>query len=564
MRNVLERYLIGAKSLSVYPADKAVFIETDAGPALNGILDNQIVIYNADTGVSVGPGVTVTTVPRLVIAQGIDTDGDGIANVLRKSAYDFIDGAGLNAVTAEGPECGQVKILDVGIGCMERGKPISLIIEARTGHTENFYKYNDFERWTQTVEFDFDDCAGCDQPLDCKEIACALANKFNGKDRNYSLTKNISLIKKVRAHQDKDRPFHVYVLHPNDYQFCFTTASAACVGCNTIDAITGITIGTGVGAVTTNFQLTTDPADATKTKVGQVQRILKQINGLLGDRGYALDASTFTGNAKPCCDGVKILINACVPIQLLGDGGDPITPCDTGLPTHNVIKYGECGACSGSTTETFCSFLRIVPKPIELEKFCDTPDNYQKTLYTDIRVTTSYNNNNIGKFKVFELQPWKLPKNLAYQALHKVALQDTSANAPFSYGYDEFVGKYHNLLKGSRTKEMLHGLLAGCDSLDGLCVYNIHHTGFKKETSVFGTAQRPRVRTTVLIPSTNTAARTEFEAILNPWIVSARGENNTIYKTVTCAVDQDQIERILDADYEVTTAEYPNANGKVL
>lgn len=560
MRKVLERYIVGAKDLSIYPADKAVFIETADGYGLNGILDNQIVIYDADTGISIGAGATVTTNPRIVIAQGIDTNGDSVAEVLRKSAYDSIDGYGLNAVTAEGPQCGQVKILDVGIGCVERGKPISMIIEARTGHTENFYNYNDYERWTETVEFQFNECEGCDQPLECKEVACALANKFNGKDAKNSIIKQGSLIKRVREHQAKDKPFHVYVLHDNDYQFCFTTAEADCVGCNTIDAITGIT----VGEVTTNFTFTTDPADAEKTKVGQLSRVLKLINDALGDKGYALDASTFSGSGKPCCDGVKILINSCETVALLGFEDAEIEACETDFPTKTVTTYGECGSCGTSTETTMCAFLRVVPKPIALEKFFDTPDSYQKTLYTDIRVTTSYNNNNIGKFKVFEMQPYIIAKNLAYQALHKVMLQDTSANAPFSYGSDEFVGRYNKLLKGSRTSEMLHGVLAGCGPLDGLCVYNFDHSGFGKDQKVHGAAYRPRVRTTVLIPSSNTAARTEFEAIVNPWIQSSKGETGgQIFKTVLCGTDQDQIERILDADFEVTTGEYPNANGKV-
>lgn len=562
MRKVLERYLIGAKNLSVYTADKPVYVETASGYGLNGILDNQIVIYDADTGVSVGPGATVATNPKIVIAQGIDTDGDGVANVLRKSAYDSIDGFGLSAVTAEGPSCGQIKILDVGIGCMSRGEAISMIVEARTPFTERYYKYNDYERYTQTVKFDFNECVDCDEPLECKEVACALANKFNGLDANNSIVKQGSLIKRVREHQTKDAPFTMYVLHPNDYEFCFTTTDVGCVGCSAIDAITGAII----DGVTHTFDFTTDPADSTKTKVGQVDRVLKMINDVFQETniGTALNASTFKGSGKPCCDGVKLLVNTCKSFQLLGAEAEPITPCSTGLPTYEVVTNGECGGCSTPTTSTMCAFVRIVPKPIELEKFCDTPDSYQKTLYTDIRVTTSYNNNNIGSFKVFEKQPYTFSKNLAYQALHKVMLQDTSANAPFSYGYDEFVGRYKNLLKGSRTSEMLHGVLAGCGSLDGLCVYNFDHSGIGKDQKVHGAQYRPRVRTTVLIPSANTAARTEFEAIVNPWIASAKGETNgAIFKTVTCSSDQDQIERVI-VDGDVDTEAYPNANGTIL
>jgi hypothetical protein len=556
-RKVLDRYIVGSKSLSIYPANRAVFVETATGFGLNGIEDNQIVIYNADTGVSVGPGVTVATTPNLVIAQGIDTDGDGVADVLRKSAFNFISGEKLSAVTAEGPACGQLKIVDIGIGCVTPGKSYSLTIEQRTDHTERFYNYRDYERFTETVEFGYDACDDCDQTLDCKQVACALANKFNGTDRKLSIVKNGSLIRRVREHQDSDRAFNVYVLHANDYEFCFATADAACVGCNTIDAITGII----VDGVQTDFQLTTDPSDAEKSKVGQVPRILKMINEALGDKGTAISAETFTGPGKPCCDGVKILINACVTVDLLGFEEASITPCATGLPTYTVDTQGHCGGCDTVTTVTPCAYLRVVAKPIEIPKFCDRPDSFLKTLYTDIRVSTSYNHNNFGFFREFVKQDFSIPKNFVYEAIHKVIAQDTSANEPFSYGYNDFVGANHNILPGSRISAMLHGLFNGCSSFDSLCVYNFEHAMVSKGLAASGPMEEPKGRTTVLIPSSNTAARTAFEAIVNPWIVSAPYK---LLQTVTCSTDQDQIERVLNPDTTVLTAEYPNANGKII
>lgn len=561
MRKQLDRFLIADKNLSVYPANRAIFVETATGFGLNGILDNQLVLYNGDTGVSVGPGITVATVPNLVIAQGIDTDGDGVADVLRKPAFDVISGQQLNAVTAEPPSCGQLKIVDVGIGCVTPGKSYSLTIEQRTDHIERFYNYRDYERFTETVEFGYDACDGCDQTLDCKQVACALANKFNGTDRKLSIVKNGSLVRRVREHQDADRDFNVYVLHPNDYEFCFATADAACVGCNTIDAITGVTIGTGEDAVTTTFQLTTDPADAELTRVGQVPRILQQINEVLGDKGIAITANTFSGPGRPCCDGIKILVNTCVPFELLGFEGDAITPCETGLPTYTVDTQGHCGGCDTTTTVTPCAYLRVVAKPIEIPKFCDRPDSYLKRLYTDIRVSTSYNHNNFGFFREFVKQDYKMPKNFVYEAIHHVAAQDTSANEPFSYGYNDFVGANYNILKGSRISAMLHGLFNGCSSFDTLCVYNFEHDMTSRGLSASGPIEQPKARTTVLIPTSNTSARTEFEAIVNPWIVSVPYK---LLKTVTCASDQDQVERILNSNTTINTAEYPNANGKIV
>lgn len=557
-RILQQRWLVADKNHSIFPANQAIFIEVGEQYGLNpNIKDGQIVVYNADTKVSVGAGVTVTTCPNLVIAQGIDTDGDGYADVLRVNAFKKLAASSLNAVTAEPPSCGQVKIVDVGIGCVEKGKSYSLTIEARTEETERFYDFRDYERFTETVEFGYDECEDCNSTLSCKEVACALANKFNGKDRNYSLKNNISLIKRIRKHQDADRPFHVYPLHEFDYEFCFPTDSVPCVGCNSISAITGITI----DGVTTDFIGTTNDTEGETTSVAQVAKVIKLINTYLGDKGYALDASTFAGSGKPCCDGVKILINSCVEIDLLGIEGASITPCDTGLPTHTVTKYGECGGCSTPTTITPCAFIRVVPKPIKLDKFCDRPDSWQKTLYTDIRVSTSYNHNNFGFFKEFVKQEYKIPRGLVYEVQHQIIKQDTSLNEPFSWGYDEFVGTYKNFHPGSRTPTMGKGIFNGCDSYDTVCIYNFEHDGNTKDTLVAANTSDIHFRTTVVVPNTNTAFKTEFEAIINPWIQSIPYK---LFQTVTCGSDQDQSERTLNTNLTVNAAGYRDGNGKII
>jgi len=561
-RILQQRWLVADKNHSIFAANQAIFIEVGEQYGLNpGIKDNQIVIYNADTKVSVGAGVTVTTCPNLVIAQGIDLDGDGYADVLRVNAFKKLAAASLNAVTAEPPACGQIKIVDVGIGCVEKGKSYSLTIEARTEETERFYDFRDYERFTETVEFGFDECADCDTTLSCKEVACALANKFNGKDRNYSLKKNFSLVKRIRQHQDADRPFHVYPLHEFDYEFCFATEETACVGCNTISAITGVTIDLGGEDETTYDFIGTTDADGELTSSGQVAKVIKLLNTYLGDKGYALDASTFVGSGKPCCDGVKILVNSCVEIELLGVEGAAIVPCDTGLPTHTVTKYGECGGCVASTVVTPCAFLRVVPKAIALDKFCDRPDGWQKTLYTDIRVSTSYNHDNFGFFKEFIKQDYKIPRGLVYEVQHQIIKQDPSLNQPFSWGTDDFVGNYKNFGPGSRTPTMGKGIFNGCDSYDTVCIYNFEHDGNTKDTLVAANTSDIHFRTTVVVPNSNTAFKTEFEAIINPWIASIPYK---LFQSVTCGSDQDQSERTLNANLTVNAAGYRNNNGNII
>jgi hypothetical protein len=203
----------------------------------------------------------------------------------------------------------------------------------------------------------------------------------------------------------------------------------------------------------------------------------------------------------------------------------------------------------------------VVPKPIKLDKFCDRPDSWQKTLYTDIRVSTSYNHNNFGFFREFVKQDYKIPRNLVYDVIPRVIRQDTSLNEPFSWGYDEFTGTYKNFYPGSRTPTMGKGLFNGCDSYDTVCIYNFEHDGYTQDTLVAANSQNIHFRTLVAVPSSNVAFKTEFEAIVNPWIQSITGK---AFSTVTCNVDQDQIERVLNPNFTVATAEYPNANGKIV
>ena len=562
-RILQERWILADKNQSIFPAGQAIFIELDGQYGLNpAIKDEQVVIFNADTGVSVGPGVTAAQCPNLVIASGVDTDGDGYADVLRRPFFQKITANNLNAVTAEPPACGQSKIVDVGIGGVNKGESFTVTVQVRNEEYERLYdQFRGFEKFTETVTFDYEDCADCDEPLDCKEVACALANKFNGKDGTYSLKENISLLRRVRQHQQKDMPFTAYVLHENDYTYCFSTTNVACVGCNSIDAITGITIGEGEDAVTHTFVGTTNNDDGTTTAIAQVPKIIKLINGFLGDKGTAVDVSTYVGSGKPCCDDVKILINACVPIVLLGAEAAEIEPCDTGLPVDNVVTNGHCGSCGTSTTTTPCAYLRFIPKPIKLDKFPDRPDSWQKTLYTDIRVSTSYNGTTFGFVKEFVRQDYEIPRGLVYELQHRIVLQDPSLNEPFSWGYDEFAGKYHQFVPGSRTPAMGKGIFKGCDSNDTVCIYAFEHQGPTQDTFVAANSQAIHGRTFVAVPNTNTAFKTEFEAIINPWIASISGK---AFATVTCSVDQDQIERVLDTDFTIDTAEYKNTNGKIV
>ena len=63
MRKVRENVLVTSGNQSVFPANTPVFICPSGGSAftLNGILDGQLVFYDYGSGISFGPGTTITT-----------------------------------------------------------------------------------------------------------------------------------------------------------------------------------------------------------------------------------------------------------------------------------------------------------------------------------------------------------------------------------------------------------------------------------------------------------------------------------------------------------------------
>ena len=249
MRKVRENIIVAKGNKSLFPANTDVYVkDAGGGITLNGVRANEIVIYDYDTGKSLSPGDTVDDSPRIVIAQGLDLNGDGLAEELRGGFGDKLYGDYVRAVTTEPPRCGLGDVLDIAGNCTHCDSPYAINITVEDDTTQNQYPYNRPATYTYAIDTDCCACDSCETGIDEVAFWKNFADRINRGDLA-DFTEQDSILMRSLKRQRETAPFHAYQLFANDYTFCLTPVTGACDTCNHINAITGIEIDNGVDDV---------------------------------------------------------------------------------------------------------------------------------------------------------------------------------------------------------------------------------------------------------------------------------------------------------------------------
>lgn len=561
MRKVRENVLVTSGDQSVFPANTPVFICPTGGSdfTLNGILDGQLVFYDYNTGVSVGPGTTIDDVNRLVIAVGHDTNGDGVADVLRKPFGDSVFGCNIMAATAEPPRCGVPNIVDLYFKCVHCDENFGINITVEDDSTQNQYPFNRPATYNFSVNTGCCECDTCEDGIDCDLLACKFIDQINNTVGSTDARKS-SVFTKL-AKKKPNYPFYAVRLYGGfdgaTKEYCLDPVVGACNDCLNIDAITGVSFTHPVdGATTVNFTSVVNPADNTLSLQAQLPRIVALINDALDGFGSATWTRSLDGSGRPCCS-YQLQVNSCITdVELLDDAGDPIATCATSDPFTAITLENKCKECDDPTDPTYqptCG-IRIIAKPVEIDCDCElapgTPRGYLGRSL-NVEPVSGFA---CGSTYVLETQAEVLPENLGYEWQTREASNDNggSGRGHNPWGYDPH-GRWGAPLKNSRG----YSHKAVCT--ETYCSYILEHYLAKADIGVHGNLHGSRGRTVILIPSGDTTTRTEFEAILNPYLTSS---NCPVKQTITCASDQDQTEQVVDGETGlVSQDEYPNAGG---
>lgn len=567
MRKARENILVAGGNQSIFAANTPVFVcDADGNYTLNGIFDKQLVIYDYATNISLGPGAVITDADRIVIASGVDTNGDGLADVLRKSFGDSVFGCEIQAATAEPPRCGVESIVDLFYKCVHCHEQFGITVTVEDDNTQNKYPYNRPAAYNFSVDTGCCVCDSCEDGIDAEKLTCLLIDQINNKGY-LTNARNQSVFQKL-AKKKPNYPFYavrLYGGHPRaSIDYCLDPVAGTCGDCLNMEGVKGLTFTHPVnGATAVTFTNSLNPSDGTVSLQAQLPGIVSQINKALDGFGSAVVTSSLTGTGRPCCP-YQLQINTCVTdFALIDDEDAEITPCQEADPFAAIALPNNCPTCDvpGAGSYTPVAGIRIIAKPVDIDCNCDfPPDTPRGYLGRDIKVlpTSGFA---CGATYVKTVQKQILPENLGYEWKWREYTADNggSGRGHNPWGYDPHgafglplrpgVGSYN---QGSRA----YSTKAVCK--ETYCSYILEHSLPNTDTGIHGRKTATRGRTVILIPSGDAVTRAEFEAIINPYLLSA---GCPVKKSIVCSSDQDQIETLLAQNGTVETPVYPNTGG---
>lgn len=533
----------------MFPANQEVFSCGPSGGVTLNVLPGQFVMYDPRTNVSLPATTTPSDASRVVLGVGVDTNGDGAANTLRKCFGEQLYGDFINAATAEPPRCGVANIYDLLFKCTDCAVTYTMQVNVEDDSSQNQYPYNRPSSYVFSVTTECCDCDTCTSGHAASDLACKMVDTINNGIVGTDPTK-ISTFKKQIS---QELPFYAVRLFGGtdaSQVYCLTPNADACGnGCTTVDGIKGIRVDFGSGPTTVTFNNTINPGDSTTTLQAQLANVVSEINRVLDGNGSA----TITKGAGDCCT-YQLEINSCATEAVLIDHADAdMVPCSTGNPLAPVDFNETCKNCgSGTESVTFESGIRIIAKAVDLNCNCEFPPN-PPTGYFGRKLNVFASEGwECGSTYVRELQPMVLPQNLGYQWQWREYTTDFGGQGRGHNPYNDQYGPIR--LPGPQDRAS--STQANCR--ESYCTYILEHGLPHTNNGVSAPFRTARGRTVILVPNGDTTTKTELETALNAYI---RGDAMPNAKaTITCDSDQDQTENDSQTGFPEGLA-YPNANG---
>lgn len=555
MRKMRENVLVASGNQNVFPADQRIF--NDDGSV--NVNKGQIVLWNADTQMSIGPGTTVTDADRIVISVGYDRYN------LRSNFGDVFYGNSVQSAKASAPSFGAANVVDLLFNVTDIGDEFSIDVTVIDDETENQFPFNRPERLTFTASRQEVGCADCDSGIDSMKLACLLRDRINqGKPVNYK-KQSVYLNKDF----SEDHMFTAHVLYgagntatPTTFQYCINPVDTGdCETCQEGDISLHSFDYTDNAGVTQTVEFDfVNNAAGDAVLLDRLQAAVDQINDKIGSRNGTKNGSAAIVKGVGACAPYVIEVNTCDSNwALYTAAASPATICNGGGTGTNpyadpFVELNDCPQCGDATTSTsFLGGLRFISESVEAptDNKWDPLNPPKGILFRQLEVFPT-NGFKCSKTLVREIQPALRPDNLGYQWAWREYAQANGGRGRDYDAWNSNVGPINLPLDRSRANSNM------TNPKETYCPYNFEHSLPRRTQSVHGQEYAVKGRTVVLIPSGDSVTIADFEAIINPYLESSGAPN---IKGISCnvgATQQDQIEN----DYQ-GQVKYPDSNGRI-
>ena len=528
-----ENLLVAKGNYALLEVDTPLY-QTDGSISL---MPGQLGIFSSKTHKALNAG-NVAAQDNIYIAIGMDMDGDGVSDQIRKVAGENLNKRQISKVSAEPPRGACPEIQDFMFDCTDCGTDYG--IKVQVDSTDLHLYAAPYQLFTYPVNIITDPCDDCTEDCTpathaCEEIVCKLIDQINRKSLYADGSVKTNLV-------PNNFPFEVERLYSTITSFTLPCATDSC-GANYLCGLTtSVVIEDLVGSgndVTLTIPSILAPgapgADNGYMLIGQIKLLENALNA-------ALAVAEIPGKFhihENCTDSCyTVSLNSCYGLKTVTfdtaacNGGDatPVINTENPLVVNTVANCAGCSDAAVTTKEYTCG-IRVTSKLPARECGCFPPLEYNASNFAKINVfpTSGFK---AGQWASNYVQSVKMAEGQGVDLRWREYKQQPGGVGRNYDMYNTTYGRWS--AQGFRVK---NSVTAECVPY---CQYILQHFNTTNSATIaaISTTWNAQFLSTIAIPEKDTATQTAFEAVINPWLVAA----GTIGSggVITCSVDKDQ------------------------
>lgn len=523
----VEKVLVSKNNLPMKARNLPLYRPNTTGRGLTlNLLDGEFYAYDPKLRKTID-ATDLSSVGRFEIGVGIDTNGDGWADDIRRISGDSITACDIVGLSAEPARCSTVQVTDFLFTCTPAQEDYALTISVDNSKVRSGYATNRTADYTYNFRYSQTGCDACTIDENCDKVVCGLVDAINEVNTNSPFDTPYFYGRKP----DFQKPFTAVRLFAGataTKDYCISFEDTTCPECTFLEQLYSITVD---GVITVFENASTTVGEETYTLPAQVQGIIDQMNTALGNTGSAV----LLDSNGACCQK-RIQINSCETVTVQSAVGVNITPCATSNPFTAIPVVNDCIDCDDSpTTVTYTCGIRIFFLAPQFPCDCFTPGvNNPPNFYgTQGWVRPSSETWNDGSFTVINRSTMTLPEGLGYFYQQREYNQHVGGIGRVYNPYNVAKGRIG--LPGSKVDRFPNALTVKCN--EQYCSISLLTAGTRREVFANDNAILKKALNTFLVPQGDTTTQTSLLTFLN---TAAGTSGCSGLATVSCSTDDDQ------------------------
>lgn len=502
-----ENILVSKGDLALVPVGTKLY-NTDG--SMN-ILPGQLGIFNASNHIAVD-ATSIVDKKNIYFAVGVDTNGNGVADSVRKSAGEIINKCSIDAASAEPPREECPEIWDFAFNCVECNDTYSLKVQADGVEWWPFFEKEHLPTFKfPVVTTCCSECGdNCDEPI-------------------YNCSKWVEEVIEMIEQKKKIDGIEARNLVSQEYPFIAVPLSAT-IAEYTIPCINGMP------AAIKTISVGGDTLDGACV-LGS--GIFIQSNGTMNPGQFGTLENYLSGQTNNTVKFkfIQACTNGCWKLIVTGasEYGNAVV-----LNNNNDCSAGATTAVTPTTLAplqidgvTYNCGIRFIGKIYEMECGCFPPKEYRSQRGTKLRVFPSAGFGDCG-WATQKVQDLQVSEGQGVDLRWREYRQQLGGAGRTYDSYHMHYGKLG--VYGDRVRE---AVTSECTTY---CQYEFIHHSKSQPLAPMGWTNNTYLQTTVAIPSSDSTTKTAFENVINAWIVAGTCPLNT----VSCDNDSDEVNSNLD------------------